>query len=319
MGKLEAVFRIHLAYPVITLMGNQPPITVSFPKTGDAVRIYMPEDDATATGPPFGGTKLTLIVECHCNEQPLEPLAGSPWRSRVEREAAHSLHQFFEATRDSIFRRKNVVSTYPVARSEDIGSNLLVWGYEIEWIYEGNSFLQQKYPRGMPAIEITGDAWRDATEQLAAGKTVPAYRSFALDAFYFSDQDSFRGIVMACAAWETALRFYLANVASKRDAAYDIASRMRGIPTLYRFAKQARGRSLFEDWITELSAGGSDIEYRNLRITVLRGYKALVEALPEARNRFLHEGTPSADKPAADYALAVADAIDWLFDTSGEG
>src|SRR5260370_31303094 len=78
--------------------------------------------------------------------------------------------------------------------------------------------------RRLPAIQLTEEWWAEAVDRLKRNQPVPVYTRFALDATYFADHDPTRGIIMACSAWETALRFYLAEVASKRDPPYLLAS-----------------------------------------------------------------------------------------------
>ncbi|MHB8755781.1 MAG: hypothetical protein ACYC92_12630 [Candidatus Acidiferrales bacterium] len=318
MGKLEVIFRIQLAYPVIALIPCEASVVVTVAATGNTIRIGAPRHDTAVSEPPFGGGEMTLVVERECAEQPgKNPSVRTSRKLGIEQDAARVFYQFFEAIRDSGLRRKNTVFTYPVVPSEDIGSNPLVKSYELEWIYDGNSFSRAKLAHGIPAIEITEEWWNDAVDQLAAGRAVPVYRSFALDAFYFAQHDPPRGIVMACAAWETSLRYYLANVASKRDPAYDVASEMRSIPTLYRFAREARGGAVFYDWIEQESTSRSDSDdvYREREIEILVDYKNLIDSLPEARNKLLHRGeTVTPGRVASDYALAVAAAIDWLFE-----
>lgn len=315
MGKLQVIFRIQLAYPVITLMGNEQPIVIEIPATGNTVRIKAPRHNTAVKEPPFGGGEMTLIVERECAKQPgNNPSGRTRQKLGIEQDAAKAFYQFFEAIRDSALRRENTVFTYPVVPSEDIGSNPLVTSYKLEWVYEGNAFFHDALARGIPAIQISEEGWRDAASQLTIGKTIPVYRKFVLDAFYFAQHDPPRGIVMACAAWETALRYYLANI-SKREAVSDI----RGIPTLYELAKQTRGGSLFYDWIESVSRGEPDEVYRGREIEILRRYGSLVDNLRQIRNKLLHEGkSDPTEKVTTDYALAVAAAIDWLFDYAEE-
>ncbi len=171
----------------------------------------------------------------------------------------------------------------------------------MEWVYNGGA--PSRAPLGgFPTITVSHHAWAEAARRLAAGEPIPPHISFALDAAYFIQGDPLRGIIMACAAWETALRHYLAKVASQRDPAYLVASRGGNIPRLYEFAKAAKGGPLFYE-----SAGkGSDTFYERERECIRR--------LPEWRNKLLHEGNAAIPEGAAtDAALAVLNAIDWLF------
>jgi hypothetical protein len=193
------------------------------------------------------------------------------------------------------------VGGYPVTPAEEIQNNPLVRTCSFEWQYNGTEIYRGSL-HGIPMITITGECWKEAQGRLAGRKTVPPYISFALDAAYFSEGDPLRGIIMACAAWETALKHFLANVASIRDPAYLVASRGGNIPRLYEFAKAAKGGPLFYE-----SAGtGSDEFYERQRESIRR--------LPEWRNKLLHEGRTAIPPGTADDAVfAVLNAIDWLF------
>jgi hypothetical protein len=195
----------------------------------------------------------------------------------------------------------STVGGYPVAPAEEIQDNPLVRTCSFEWLYNGTEIYRGSLT-GIPTITITGECWKEARRRLAGRETVPPYISFALDAAYFSEGDPLRGIIMACAAWETALRHYLANVASLRDPAYLVASQGGNIPRLYEFAKAAKGGPLFYE-----SVGmGSDELYERERESIRR--------LPEWRNKLLHEGrTAIPQGTAGDAVIAVLNAIDWLF------
>jgi hypothetical protein len=79
------------------------------------------------------------------------------------------------------------------------------------------------------AIQITDYAWKEAGRKLAAREPVPPSMSFALDAAYFAERDPLRAIIMACAAWETALRTFLVKTVSPRVV------RDANFPALYEF------------------------------------------------------------------------------------
>ncbi len=160
--------------------------------------------------------------------------------------------------------------------------------------------------RGLPAIQLTEEWWAEAVDRLKRNQPVPVYTRFALDATYFAEHDPTRGIIMACSAWETALRFYLAEVASKRDPAYLLASsQIRGIPNLRKFVELARGSALLQDAIDQ--AQGSAKE-------TLEFYRQKLEELPGLRNKLLHKGEIEILKTnASGAAAAVLTAIEWLF------
>src|SRR5260370_40733368 len=97
--------------------------------------------------------------------------------------------------------------------------------------------------RGPPAIQLTDTWWTEAVNRLKRNYPVPVYTRFALDATYFAERDPTRGIIMACAAWATAPRHYLANVAPKRDPAYVFATDSKNIPLLPKFATTSQDDS----------------------------------------------------------------------------
>ncbi len=107
---------------------------------------------------------------------------------------------------------------------------------------------------------------------------------------------------MACAAWETALRHYLATVASTRDPAYLVASRGGNLPRLLEFMKAAKGGDLFFDGYGK----GTDEFFERQRKCIYQ--------LPTFRNRLLHEGKAAIPRgTAVDAVLTVLNAIEWLF------
>jgi hypothetical protein len=295
MGKLEVIFNIQLAYPVLHMSAAEPPAVVYFTDTGNTVRLEVPEQ---------GIARVVLHVERECtDEQGKDTSVENADHLRINRDAARAFWQLFDAIREAALPR--TVFMYPVVPSEDIRFNPLVRGFDSEWIYEGACLERVKMGKNMPAIEITSDKWAAAVKRLSEGKLVPIYIRFALDAIYFAEHDPQRGIIMACAAWETALRYYLANVASKRDPAYLLASKLTGIPRLYEFAKAARGGPLFFDSIDNATG---------LERKGLESFRRRMEKLGGVRNKLLHEGEMELTEMAAtDHALAVLSAIEWLF------
>ena len=146
-----------------------------------------------------------------------------------------------------------------------------------------------------PAIQITENAWNAAARRLPANEEVPPPISFASDAAYFAQIDPIRAVIMACAAWETGLRWYLAKVVPARKL--DDAN----IPQLREFMRAAKGGDLFHDCY----GNGADANFDHQR--------ACIDQLPKLRNKLLHEGRTAIPEGAAlDAALAVLDAIDWL-------
>jgi hypothetical protein len=193
------------------------------------------------------------------------------------------------------------LSGYPVAPAEEIQDNALVKTCDLESSYDGAP------PRliplsSIPSIRITERAWNEAERRLSVQERVLPHWNFALDAAYFCQSDPIRAVIMACAAWETALRYYLANVASLRDPAYLVASRGENLSRLLEFIKAVKGGDLFYD----LYGQGSDALFDRQR--------ERLRQLPTMRNKLLHEGrTANLDIGAVDVVLTVLNAIEWLF------
>ena len=260
---------------------------------------------------------MTLRVERECTEEEAKDFRLYSGSLEIERDAARAFWQLFEAIRESASSRSNTVFTYPVLPAETLLRNPLVREYEFELHYNGERLAQAGQRQGIPAIEITEEWWGDAVKRLEEKEPVPVYRRFANDAFYFAEYDPPRGLIMACAAWEISLRYYLANVASKRDVKYGPAFDLRDFGKLCRLAEEARGGPLFYDWMKQVDTelASSDLEQTLARST-FQNYKQLIENLPQARNDLLHRGKADLSAGNAnDYALAVHAAIEWLFDT----
>jgi hypothetical protein len=302
MGKLEVVFTVGLANPLRLLDIPQESITVSFSDTGNTVHIGPPQilpRGLVGTLPPGAFDILTLRVERECNEAiGTDTTYRNNERLNINRDAARAFFRFFETLRD-IESRHHSVAGYPVAPSEDIQSNPLVRSCRAEWKYDGRSIQSMSFG-GIGSIQVTEEYWMEAAKKLGEGILVPAYRSFAHDALYFATSgDPPRAIIMACAAWETALREYLGTVAAKKDKAYEVTARGKHpIPALYGSVKIAKGHPLLHD------------APKDRRKTVNK----LINELPCLRNRLLHLG--KRDLPegkAVEHASAVLDAIEWLF------
>lgn len=308
MGKLEVIFRIRLAYPLILMSAAEPPAVVKFPESSNTVRIEVPQVTPPTSQPALEGfDQMIVIVERECTDQQgTDTSQANQETLQIYQNASTAFWQLFEAIRESALRQDNTVFMYPVIPTPDIRRNPLVRSGESEWLYNGNSLERTRFgPNMVPVIQITDDWWGDAVKRLGEANPVPVYRRFASDAVYFAEHDPPRGIIMACAAWETALRVYLATVASKRDPSYELASELRGIPTLYRFVQKARGGPVFYDWI----GGASPLERQ-----CFESFREIIGKLGTIRNKLLHEGEANIPPgTATDSALAVMTAIDWLF------
>ena len=240
MGQLEVAFRIGLAHPLLALTAPSVPIVVSFPETGNSVCIDPPDHRAVSEEQAKLGAfaRFTLRVRRECTDQEGRDAAITEFRNlHILSDAAKVFWQFFETIRESDFR-ENSLAGYPVARAEEIQDNVLVRTCDLECSYGG--VLVRLIPLSShPAVQITENAWKEAERKLPAQQEVPAPVSFALDAAYFAESDPIRAIIMACAAWETGLRSYLATVvpAGKLHDA--------NIPQLREFVKAAKGGDLF--------------------------------------------------------------------------
>lgn len=307
MGWLEVTIKIGLAHPLLVMHAPQSALVSSFPDTGNTVYLEPPDQMLPSEYQKNLGAfdRMSLRVRRECTEQEGRSAAFAEFQKlKILSDAARVFWLFFETVRECDFRENNTLAGYPVARAEEIQNNALVRTCELESSYDG-TFIRSIPLSSHSAIQITESAWNEAARKLSAHEEIPVYVSFALDAAYFAQSDPIRAVVMGNAAWETALRYYLANVASKRDPAYLVASRGGNIPRLYEFVKAARGGELFyEDY-----GKGSDAFYDRQRKSVRQ--------LSEPRNKLLHQGATAIPEGAAiDAVLTVLNAIDWLFPTA---
>jgi hypothetical protein len=305
VGQLEITFRIGLAHHLLALAVPSAPIVASFPETGNTVYIDPPDRRAVTEEQAKMGAfaRFTLRVRRECTDQQGRDAGITELHDlHVFSDAGKAFWQFFETVRESDFREDGSLVGYPVARADEIQNNPLVRTCHLECSYDG--MPGRTIPlTSHPAIQISENAWKEAERRLSSHEEVPPQVSFALDAGYFAESDPIRAIIMACAAWETALRSYLANIASKRDPAYLVASLGGNIPRLYAFMKAAKGGHLFHDRYGQ----GVDAH--------LDRQRDCIDQLPKLRNKLLHEGRTAIPEGAAlDAALAVLNAIDWLFE-----
>ncbi len=311
MSKLELVYRIRMRYPILSEVTTDLPVVVKFADTGNAVSIEVPE-----LAPPVGRSvleasdRLIMRVSRECTEE--EDAIVSNRRDMVSfrfyEDLARAIWMFFEAVRESAMRRSKTVPPYPVVPTEFVELNPLVRATEMEWFHGGKAILSGGSAKGIPVIHLKESWWADAVAQLQTASLVPVYTRFALDAAYFAEHDPIRAIVMACAAWETALRYYLENVASNRDSAYRLAAELRGIPQLRKFAETAKGSPLFK---AEIEAA------QGARRQFLQECKQRMDNLPILRNKLVHQGESSAlITQAPGTTSAVLEAIEWLFASS---
>jgi len=298
VGQLEITFRIGLAHPLLTLTAPSTPIVVTFPETGNTVYVDPPDHRAvTEEQSKLGAfSRFTLRVKRECSDQEGKDAGLTEIRSlNILSDAARVFWHFFETVRESDLR-DNSLAGYPVVRSDEIQNNALVRTCDLECSYDGMS-VRSIPLSSLPAIQITENAWKEAARRLSAREEVPPPVSFVLDACYFAQSDPIRAIIMACAAWETGLRWYLAKVAPTGGKL-----RFAKIQELQEFMRAAKGGDLFHDYYGK----GSDAHFDYQR--------ECVRQLPALRNKLLHEGRTAIPEGAAlEATLAVLDAVEWLF------
>lgn len=308
MGKLEAVFRIRLSFPLLAHAVTLEPAVIKFADTNNSVSIEYPKPGSTPERPETEGfDEITLHVERECTAAEVDPLGRFLSGFQIDQDAARAFWQFFEAIREAALRLDNTVFMYPVVPTHEIRANPLVRQCREDWTFDGKALVQGSGQRGIPVIQLTDAWWTEAVDRLKRNQPVPVYTRFALDATYFAERDPTRGIIMACAAWETALRHYLAHVGAKRDPAYLVAADSRSIPLLRKFAETAKGCALLQDAIDQ-SIGFDKEKLEHARL--------MLNELPKLRNRLLHQGEMEVSTTnAIAAASAVLTAIEWFFGT----
>jgi len=305
MGKLEVTFQLGLACSISIPEGTpRDPVIVDFPESGNRVSIFPPSLSTlaqTLSRDPTQGT-LVLRVERECTGQDgRDTTYENNERLSINRDAGRALWQFFETVRE-IESHKRIVAGYPVVPAENIQSNPLVRRCRARWAYNGDTIQDLSFG-GIPSILITYDAWAGVVRRLAESHPVPVYRSFLLDACYFGTSgDPTRTIIMAYAAWEIALREYLRTVGGKQQSRYARAAKKKqSIPNLLKLVEAAKERPIFS----------SEAEQNRESMKIER---ELVKQLPRLRNKLVHEGRMDLPEGRAlRYALAVFEAVDWLF------
>ena len=306
MGKLEAAYKIRLSFPLLAHAVNQQPAVIKFADTNNSVSIKYPKPGPAPEKPELEGfDEIVLRVERECTATQADIRAKLLNTFRMDTDAARAFWQFFEAIREAALRLNNTVFMYPVVQTYEINANPLVRRSRVDWTFDGRPIVQSMGQQGLPAIQLTDEWWTEAVDRLKRNQPVPVYTRFALDATYFAERDPTRGIIMACAAWETALRHYLASVAAKRDPAYLVAADSRSIPLLRKFAETAKGCALLQDTIDQSSGIVKEhLEYARL----------MLNELPQLRNKLLHKGEMEVSTTNASAAAsAVLTAIDWFF------
>jgi hypothetical protein len=304
MGRLEVTFKVGLSYPLMVI-GALPGGSLTFAfATRNRVEIEQPDRGPIPVEAQQRGVLAQVVVRV-IRECPEENVQNASYRTfqdfHITSDAAEAFWQFFAVIRETDLKENNSLAGYPIAPSDEIQSNPMVRCCDLEWSFNGTRKGMMPLT-GIPSIRITDHGWNEARRRLLAGDKLLPHVTFALDAAYFANRDRVRSVIMACASWETALRYFLANVAGKRDPAYLVASRGGNIPRLLDFVRAAKGGDLFFDFYGSGADAHLDIQRQHIR------------QLSTVRNKLLHEGNTAIPSGIAiEYVLAVLDATDWLF------
>lgn len=293
MSKLEVVFRLGLAHPLLFMDDLSPRAKAHFPDTGNTVWIEVQlvgswPDNQTDRG-VFDILLLHVERECRPADRDDARVYAKLREWGIIGDAATTLGRFLEYVRDEDFLRNRVAGGYPAATSDSPQANPVVQAAKAEIIFDGTPLTTLSLS-GVSAIQIEHGTWNHVCERLARGDDVPAYRSFLLDAYYFATSgDPVRAVIMGCAAWETALRQFLSSI-GQRNLGH------KNIPSLRKLAEKAKGEALFD----------SDDNP--------------VAKLARLRNKLLHLGEKNLfQEDIVGMILAVDAAIIWLFDSQGAG
>jgi len=285
MSKLEVVYRLGLAHPLLVMDNTSRSATAHFPETGNTVQfnvcdgVRWPDDG-------HGAFEMILLhVERECDPQDREVAHTNAKLDEwgVVRDAATVLGRVLSYLRDEEFPR--TVAGYPAVVSENPQSNPAVRIAEAEVLFDGQKVTTLPLT-GFPSIQIAPGVWDRVCDRLQRGEDVPAYRGFLLDAYYFATSgDPLRAVVMGCAAWETALRRFLSSSGVK------VPGRANNLPGLLKLAQETKGND-----------------------RLLRHPAETLPKLAQLRNKLLHEGRKDlAAGDVVDMILAVDAAIIWLF------
>ena len=303
MSRLEVVFRVGLSHPFL-VMGALPggPLVAEFPSQ-NRVEIDAPDLGPVPPELEQRGVMAQMVVRVvrECTVQDVQNPSYRTFQDlHIISDAAEAFWKFFAIVRETDFKTNSTVAGYPITPSEEIHNSPMVRSCSLEWSFDGRTGTVPL--TGTACVTLTGQAWNEARRRLSAKDLLLPHITFALDAAYYANTDPVRAIIMACASLETALRYFLANNAAKRDPAYLIASEGGNIQHLLKYAKAARGGTLFYDYETD-APGHLDQQ------------RKYIEELPAVRNKVLHQGKTEAilRGKTIDYVLAVLNAIEWLF------
>src|SRR6266849_10417917 len=144
MGKLEAVFKIRLSFPLLAHAVNQAPAVVKFADTNNLVSIECPKPGQAQEQPALEGfNEIVLRVERECTAtEDVQARARVLYDFHVHEDAARAFWQLFEGIRAAALRLDNTVFIYPVVPTHEIGTNPLVRRCTIDWTFDGQPLVQ---------------------------------------------------------------------------------------------------------------------------------------------------------------------------------
>jgi hypothetical protein len=286
MSKLEVVFHLGLDYPLYLADNTNRPATAFFPETRNTACFEIQNgsrwpDEREARG-AFDMVVLRIERECEPGDRDEAHSYLKLQKWGVVQDAATVLGRVLSYLRDEDFLRKQTVNAYPAVVSDRPESNPAVRIAKAEVFFDGESITTMPLT-GFPTIGVGPGVWDRVCERLARGEDVPAHRDFLLDAYYFAiSGDPLRAVVMACSAWETALRRFLL------DSGVRVSKRTNLV--------ELRGRA-------ETTKG----------TFLIKPFTEALAKLTKTRNKLLHEGGKDlAREDVVEMILVVDEAILWL-------
>src|SRR5260370_33240383 len=142
MGKLEAVYRIRLSFPLLAHAVNQEPAVIKFADTNNTVSIEYPKPGPAPERPELEGfDDMVLRVERECTATQADIRAKLLDNFRMATDAARAFWQVFEAIRQAALRLNNTVFMYPVVPTHEIAANPLVRRCMVYWTFDGPALV----------------------------------------------------------------------------------------------------------------------------------------------------------------------------------
>lgn len=139
MGKLEAVYRIRLSFPLLAHAVYQQPAVIKFADTNNSVSIEWPKSAPVPERPELEGfDEIVLRVERECTATQADIRAKLVDNFQMDTDAARAFWQFFEAIREAALRLDNTVFMYPVVPTHEIADNPLVRRGRLDFRWPAN-------------------------------------------------------------------------------------------------------------------------------------------------------------------------------------